>query len=552
MHVQSHYVDDAAPEIAMQVGYPQYNYGGYVYVTTGTPFWINITDDCNLSYARIWYHYDRTCNGIINANEHLGYFYDSDYDDVISLQLNFPQRGCHRWRAQAFDMYGRETGNWYSDWYRVIDTSPQINIMGTPNQVGHEGIPVTFTAGTVTANVTFTAGAITVTIPLTGPALDENLTYYWDWNNDGIYDEGPIDTNTVNHTWPDDYTENVNVQVQYKYGGMDNDTCIITILNIPPTAPTNIIIDPPFFSLGDVLEATAISSTDVPADIPLTYWYLFYDATTDLLIQDWSTLNSIVITADLENHIILIKSRAHDKDSGISDVTQVTATSGSGGITPTISINPVISTVIQGNDFCIEVHIDSAGHSILTAGFQLTYPTIFTVKSFTYENLLGPSILELGTPSVGDTSGLINYAVSRTDGGADPENGTLVTICFTAPGSPGGPYILDLHDVILVDGTGTTISSIVITDGTVTVNSPSQCPCRKGDIDKDCYIGPIDLTFFAAAWGKSIGETGYSNCFDFNDDGIINAIDLGHFAGHWGETYCGCSPCNAPSWQQWP
>jgi len=545
---QQHYVDDAAPEITIQVGHPRYNNGGYVYVTTDTPFWINISDDCNLSYARIWYQYDTNCDGIY-ANEHRGYFYDTDDDDVISLQLNFPQNGCHRWRAQAFDMYGRETGNWYSDWYRVIDTQPKINIMGTPNQVGHEGIPVTFTAGAVTANITFNA---TITINITGPKLYDNLTYYWDWNNDGIYDEGPFGTNTADHTWPDDYTENVNVQVRYKYGGMDNDTCIITILNKPPTAPTDIIIDPPFFSLGDLLEATAIGSTDVPADIPLTYYYLFYDATTDLLIQDWSTVNSIVITSSLENHIILIKSRAHDKDSGISGITQVTATSDSDGITPTISINPVSSTVIQGNDFCIEIHVDSAGHSLLTAGFQLTYPTIFTVKSFTYENLLGTSIIELGTPSVGDTSGLINYAVSRTDGGTVPENGTLVTICFTAPASPGGPYTLDLHDVILVDGTGNTISGIVVTDGTVTVNPPSQCLCYKGDFDKDCYIGPLDLTYFAGAWGKIEGEAGYSDCFDFNNDGIINALDLGHFASHWGETYCDCAPCNAPPWQQWP
>ena len=321
MHVWGHYVDDAAPDITMQMGYPRYNYSGDVYVTTGTPFWINVTDDCNLSHARVWYQNDSDCDDIY-TNEYLGYYDDTDDDDVISLVLYFPQEGCHRWRVQAFDMYGRETGNWYSDWYSVIGTTPKISITGTPNQLGHEEIPVTFTAGTVTASITVNA---TITILLTGPELDDNLTYYWDWNNDGIYEEGPFTTSTADHTWPDDYTENVNVQVQYKYGGMDTDTCLITILNVKPTTPTDLHVAPAPYSLGNLLEATASGSTDAPFDDedapnPLTYWYLFYDATTNSTIQDWSMDNSIVITEELEDHVILIKSRAQDKDMGISDI----------------------------------------------------------------------------------------------------------------------------------------------------------------------------------------------------------------------------------------
>ena len=39
---------------------------------------------------------------------------------------------------------------------------------------------------------------------------------------------------------------------------------------------------------------------------------------------------------------------------------------------PTVSINPVSQSVVQGTDFCIEVHVNSNGESIRTAGFQLT------------------------------------------------------------------------------------------------------------------------------------------------------------------------------------
>jgi len=84
---------------------------------------------------------------------------------------------------------------------------------------------------------------------------------------------------------------------------------------------------------------------------------------------------------------------------------------------------------------------------------------------------------------------------------------------------------------------------------------PDICPCRKGDIDKDCYIGPLDLTGFADAWGKSLGEQGYSDCFDMdNSGGTIDPIDLTIFADHWGEHYCdpSCDGHCIGDWQEWP
>jgi hypothetical protein len=84
---------------------------------------------------------------------------------------------------------------------------------------------------------------------------------------------------------------------------------------------------------------------------------------------------------------------------------------------------------------------------------------------------------------------------------------------------------------------------------TATAPTGGQCPCYKGDTNRDCKIDAIDLTGLAAAW-PPMGT--YDVCFDFNDDGVINAIDLTGFAEHWGETYCTCDACSGTSWQQWP
>ena len=133
-----------------------------------------------------------------------------------------------------------------------------------------------------------------------------------------------------------------------------------------------------------------------------------------------------------------------------------------------VSISPILSSVPPGENFCIDILIDSKGLNVRTVGFQLTYPTIFTVKSFTYENLLGTAVLPMGAPTPGENSGLINYAVARTDGDADAENGTLVTICFTAPSIPE-TYTLHLQDVILIDGSNNIITGIGVTNGIVIV-----------------------------------------------------------------------------------
>jgi len=79
--------------------------------------------------------------------------------------------------------------------------------------------------------------------------------------------------------------------------------------------------------------------------------------------------------------------------------------------------------------------------------------------------------------------------------------------------------------------------------------SPEWDVMRLGDMSLDGYVGPIDLNMFAAAYGKSKGQTGYNPLADLNlgdqpgtenyrypqPDGYTGPIDLNIFAANYGK-----------------
>ena len=181
----------------------------------------------------------------------------------------------------------------------VSNTPPTIS--GTPDKVGDEGSPITFVAGTV-----YDPG-------------DDTFEYRWDWNNDGVYDTTWSSSPTKQHTWDDDYSGIVRVQVRDDDGGTDYDTCMVTVNNVAPSTPTDIVFTPSHVEVGDTLTAIASGSTDVPADV-VTYYYKFYDVDLSSVIQDWSTDNNIVVQLAQKNHVIRVYTRAQDDDGGVSGV----------------------------------------------------------------------------------------------------------------------------------------------------------------------------------------------------------------------------------------
>ena len=339
-------------------------------------------------------------------------------------------------------------------------------------------------------------------------------TWILDIDNDGIpeYSGSGTPPSTTQHIYQTAGTYTATLTVTDNQGKTDSDTEVITINQA--SLLTADCYGPYSGLTGSSISFKGGATGGVS---PYSYaWDFNNDGTYESTLQNPTHTYSTAQTYTVK---LLVTDSTSATDACVT--TAIITTGGVG--TPTISINPVSSTVGQGNDFCIEVHINSGGQPLQTAGFQLSYPTSFTLKSFTYENLLNTNVLEVGKPSVGDTSGFINYAVSRTDGNAEPENGKLATIYFMAPGSPGGPYDLDLHDIILVDGTGNTIKDIGITYGTVTVTDGSvppqnQVPTCLLTVNQTSGTIPLTVSFVMTA--SDPDGTISTWILDIDNDGI--------------------------------
>jgi PKD repeat protein len=74
------------------------------------------------------------------------------------------------------------------------------------------------------------------TVTLTGSATDPEdgpLTYEWDLDNDGSYDDAT--GVSVSHSWDDNGVYTIGLEVTDAYGLTGTDQAIITVLNVPPT-----------------------------------------------------------------------------------------------------------------------------------------------------------------------------------------------------------------------------------------------------------------------------------------------------------------------------
>jgi len=80
---------------------------------------------------------------------------------------------------------------------------------------GYESSPITFDA----SGSTDVDGAI--------------VLYEWDWNNDGVYDEGTTSPST-NHAWPDDYAGTVVLRVTDNDGANNTATASVIVENVAP------------------------------------------------------------------------------------------------------------------------------------------------------------------------------------------------------------------------------------------------------------------------------------------------------------------------------
>ena len=138
----------------------------------------------------------------------------------------------------------------FSDTVLVSNLPPVADANGPYN--GIEGTPILFDA----------SGSY-------DPGILDILTYEWDWNCDGIYDE-LVYTDTVEHTYEDDYHACVNLKVTDDEEAFDEDTTDVDVENADPVADAN----GPYFSMeGQPVLFDACDSYDPGSLDELLYWW---------------------------------------------------------------------------------------------------------------------------------------------------------------------------------------------------------------------------------------------------------------------------------------
>lgn len=135
------------------------------------------------------------------------------YDDVVMDNVLF---FCSCARPE-----GTTPGLGY-ELYKYPNEAPIARISGS--YAGQEGSPILFDASASTDDLSI-------------------VSYKWDWNGDGIYDE-TTSTPLVEHAWYDDWSGSVKLKVADGYGLTDETSTTVTILNIAPVASIDSIEHP--------------------------------------------------------------------------------------------------------------------------------------------------------------------------------------------------------------------------------------------------------------------------------------------------------------------
>jgi len=259
--------------------------------------------------------------------------------------------------------------------------------------------------------------ASTLTIIASDPAgTNDTLSYYFDFNNDLVYEVGPQPGVSADHTYNDNGDYTVNVRVDDEDGGSITSTTTVTVINANPEISA--------VSSTTVEEATpstvTITATD-PAGLNDTLSY-FFDFDNNGTYEVGPQPGSSADHTYNDNGSYTVNVRVDDEDGGtITDTTTVTVN----------NANPAITTVSSDT-------VDEASPSTVTITATDPAGTNDTLSySFDFDN---DTIYEVG-PQAGasathtyadDGSYTVNVRVQDEDGGSITGT-TTVTVNNVVP-----------------------------------------------------------------------------------------------------------------------
>jgi len=204
----------------------------------------------------------------------------------------------------------------------------------------------------------------------------------------------------------------------------------------------------------------------------------------------------------------------------------------------------IIGFTISNGEYGIELLAEKnvIYNNIITSN---RYGIVFDESS--YNTIIGNSIIynrEYGIHSWMSTNNVIyhnNFIYNKWDHVI-----SLISTNYTWDNgySSGGNYWSDYIGVDLYSGPYQNESGsdgIGDTRYVIETGAVDRYPLMKtwapilGDMDSDGYVGPIDLSMFAAVYGKHGGDDLYNRLADLDSDSYIGPIDLSIFAANYGK-----------------
>ena len=279
---------------------------------------------------------------------------------------------------------------------------------------------------------------------------DDALTYAWDLDNDGVYDDATGVGPTL--TWPqltalglssDSITQTIGLRVTDDHGSVTQ-TTTLTINNVLPDADAG---DAYVIDEGSGLTLDASGTTDLGSDT-LTYaWDLdgdgeFDDALGATPTITWGMLVDLGIPSD--GSVLPISLQVSDGTGSVTTFTTLTINN-----LPPVADAGRPYTINEGQPVTLDASGSSdAGGDVLTYAWDLDNDGVF--DDATGES---PTISWTGLQALELIDGGYTLAVKVTDGdGATHTDTALLTVTNLNPvANPGGPYTINEGQALVLD-----------------------------------------------------------------------------------------------------
>jgi hypothetical protein len=248
------------------------------------------------------------------------------------------------------------------------------------------------------------------------------VSYEWDLDNDGDFDDATGVTSSV--TFPDDGSFTVAVQVTDGDGGEDTDSTTVTVNNVAPTI-TSVSNDGPIDE-GSSATVTVTATDPAGANDPLSYEF---DCDNDGSYEVGPQAANSASCSFGDNGSFQVNVRVTDGDGGEdTDSTTVTVNN----VAPTITSVSNDGPIDEGSSATVTVTAtDPAG-----ANDPLSYE-FDCDNDGSYE--VGPQAANSASCSFGDNGSFqVNVRVTDGDGGEDTDSAT-VTVNNVPPTVEAGP-----------------------------------------------------------------------------------------------------------------